>query len=671
MESIKKRKQLDREVSWMYFNGRLLQEAADNKVPLIERLRFLGIYSNNLDEFYRVRVAGLKRLVRLGSAVDHFYDEAQKTLGKIKKLNLSQQNKFEILYHKILTDLEDENIDLIDEKGLNDQQKEFIFNFYKDSFADSLYPIIINNKSKFPELTDGAIYLFVSLNHNFKNFGLIEVPVQDFSRFVILPEVDGKKKIMLLEDVIRFCLPLIFRSISFEESGAYLVKITRDAAMELEHEVSETLTDKILKGLKNRKKGIPVRLLYDRELPEHMKKFLMMKLGFQSHDSCISGGRYHNFRDFMGFPNLNRSDLVHDKWPPSPSVELDKVDNLLDYVLNKDIGLHYPYQNFSYFIRLLREASIDPKVKSIKITLYRLAGHSKIVQALINAARNGKKVTAVIELFARFDESANIDWSKRMQDAGIEVLYGKQGVKIHAKLTYIERKGGSIACISTGNFHEGNAKLYTDFSIMTTAPLITREVNRVFHLISKQGKISKFKHLLVSPYNMRSSLFSLFDSEIKKAKQGKEAYVYCKINHICDKHLIDKIYEADEAGVNIYLLVRGNCSIFTKKTKNIQVRGIIDRYLEHSRMFIFANGGEELFYISSADWMTRNIDHRIEVAVPILCPEIKEHIRTIIQYGLKDNVKARIVDGSGDNRFYKSEDRYFRSQEELYNLYNK
>lgn len=677
MESKKRKKQfVNREVSWMNFNHRVLQEAANTNVPLIERIRFLGIYSNNLDEFYRVRVAMLNRFIRFNDISSLYLDNPAKILAQINQLAANYQCQFEELYAELLQGLEQKKIRLIDENGLNEEQAHFIRNFYRSRLVNSLNPIILNNKLKFPELTDASIYLMIDLQgkvNKSKDYALLEIPTNDFSRFVVLPDSGNYKYIILLDDVIRFCLPDLFSSLSYQNFTAYTIKFTRDAEMDLEQELSGSLPDKISRGIKKRKRGNPVRLVYDRALPKAMIKFIASKLGFDIYDTIAPGGRYHNFKDFMHFPDLGRTDLIYEAWPPAHIPAIDESKSMLNLIKIRDIGMHYPYQSFSYFIRMLREAAIDPDVKAIKITMYRLANDSRIVRALINAAANGKKVTAVVELLARFDESANIDWARRMQDAGIKVVFGVEGLKIHCKLVHISRKGGDIVCVSTGNFHEGNARVYTDLAVMTANHRITAEVNTVFEFIDQPYQNLRFNHLLVSPQQMRKKIYALLRREIAFAKAGQPAYLLCKINHVSDKELITRLYEAAQAGVKIKMVVRGNCSMLQSVSDNIEIVSIVDRYLEHSRVFIFGNGGTEICYISSADWMTRNLDHRIEVAMPVYDQDILKHFKTIIEYGLKDNVNARIIDGSGDNRFkpLAPRGRKFRSQLQLYRYYRK
>ena len=661
----------------MYFNHRLLQEAGDSSVPLIERLRFLGIYSNNLDEFYRVRVAALTRLARLArsepSVYGYYSDNPAKILAQVNKLAGDQQAEFEQLYENIIAELEREKIKIINENEVNEKQAEFIRDFFRRQLINSLNPNMLNGK--FPELADESIYLMVSFHTKTgkrKGYALVEVPANDFSRFFILPDGKDGKYVMLLDDVIRFCLPELFSSLGYRSFEAYTVKITRDAEMEMDRDANDGLPEKIMRGVRSRKKGNPVRLVYDRHLPKPMLKFITSKLGFTERDTLLPGGRYHNFKDFMNFPDIGEEKLTYPAYVPARVSRIDEAKNMLDLIVDRDVALHFPYQDFSYFIRLLREAAIDPDVKAVKITMYRLASNSRIVKALINAAQNGKQVTAVVELMARFNESDNVNWAQRMQDAGINVVFGMEGLKIHCKLVHIARKRGDISCVCTGNFHEGNAKIYTDVMLMTGDKNIVKEIAAVFDFIVRPYREARFPNLLVSPHGMRKRLYAELRRETKRAAEGKPAYMLCKINHLTDSDLIDRIYAAAKAGVKIKMLVRGNCSLKSSLNDGIEVLGIVDRYLEHSRIFIFGNGGDETCYIGSADWMTRNLDHRIEAAVPVYDEEIKHRLKQIIEYGLRDNVKARIVDGSGENRFKtsSSDESKFHSQEELRKYYS-
>lgn len=680
-ETKKKCPYVERDISWMYFNQRILLEASRPEVPLLERLTFLGIYSNNLDEFFRVRVATLNRIIEYADKnIQKEREVASHTLKQIGKLHNRYYEQFEEAFASIIEELKKENIYVIKETELNDEQKTFIDSFYRHKLNGSTNPVFLNGIRPLDDQTDEDIYLAIRLLRRdgtgkirIKDFAVIELPTADFGRFILLPESEGKTYLMFLDDVIRYCLPMIFAGMQYTDYEAYTFKFTKDAEMEIDSDLRTGVLQKISKGVKSRKKGEPIRFVYDEQIPKDLLRKLVARLNVDKNDTRVAGGRYHNFKDLMKFPDCGRNDLKYPAWKPVLKPELNGNESLLALIRQKDRSLHYPYHSFDTFIRVLREAAISKEVKSIKMTLYRLAKDSKVIKALICAAKNGKKVTVVIELLARFDEASNINWSKKMQDAGIHVIFGVEGLKIHSKLVHIGTRHGDIACISTGNFHEGNARMYTDYTIMTAHRPIVREVNAVFDFIEKPYAPIHFKELLVSPNDMRKRLIALINKEIKNKEQGKEAYILAKVNHITDRALVEKLYDASTAGVRIELVVRGNCSLVTGVpgiSENIHINGIIDRYLEHPRIFIFANAGEEQYYIGSADWMPRNLDNRIEVLVPVYDKEIQADLKQIVCYGFRDTAKGRNVDGSGDNHPWTNESpTLFRSQEELYNKY--
>lgn len=678
----KKKISVNRDISWMYFNKRILDEAANESIPLLERLTFLAIYSSNLDEFFQVRVATLRRMIEIEDSLRTVKSESKLTLHSILKLNETYSKDFEATFNALISELQKENIHFLNETQLNDEQIEFVDTFYKDVLMNSLFPILISRMEESPELNDKSIYLAVKItkqeskeSKKKKEYALIEIPSSEFTRFLTLPKVGDKNCVMFLDDVIRFCLPRIFASLGYDNCEAYNIKFTRDAEMDFENSAYQSVLEKVSKGVKSRKSGVPIRLVYDRETPNDLLKFIEKLLKIEKKDAHISGGRYHNLKDFMSFPKINRPDLKFPPQPPIPIAAFENAVSIISLVRAKDQYLHYPYHSFDYFIRLLREAAINPDVKAIKMSVYRLAKNSKVIKALICAAMNGKKVTAVVELLARFDESSNISWAKKMQEAGIKVVFGVEGLKVHSKLALITSRKGNIACVGTGNFHEGTATVYTDFTLLTAQKSIVDDVESVFNYIEHPYLNPVFKELIVSPVFMRKKIISLIRREIENAKKGLPAYIYCKINHIVDEKIIAKLYEASNVGVEVKLLVRGNCSLVTgvqKLSKNIQAFGIIDRYLEHSRIMIFANGGEENYYIGSADWMGRNLDNRIEVYAPIYDKDLQHQLMKVIEYGLKDNLKARIVDGSGKNEIKPmSDEPAFISQQELYASYKR
>ena len=670
---------LERDISWMYFNHRILQEAQRENVPLLERMTFLGIYSNNLDEFFRVRMASQSRIAEsMEKSASADSEKARKIIKQISKLNAQFVKEYSETIHHVTDELKRENIYLVSDTEVSPEQMEFIRSYYKEKLAGSIVPIWFSAIKSMDCENDENIYLAVKVSKEAKSsvdYAFLELPVDVCGRFVRLPDHEGKSYLMYVDDIIRCCLPLVFEGLGYTDFKAYAFKFTRDAEMEIDNDLRTGTLQKISKGVKSRKRGEPLRFIYDAQMPKDLLKRVLRKMDLDSLDVVLDSGRYQNHKDMMGFPDCGRKDLKYPKWPSILKKELDGPDSLIQKIQQKDRFLHVPYHSFDSFIRVLQEAAVSKNVSSIKITLYRLAKESKVVKALIGAARNGKKVTVVIELLARFDEASNIHWSKKMQDAGIKVIFGVEGLKIHSKITHIgTRKGPDIACISTGNFHEGNARTYTDCMLMTASQRLVKEVNMVFDFIERPYNPIRFRELLVSPNEMKKKFIALINNEIKNKKAGKPAYIKIKINHITDPIMVQKLYEASAAGVDIDLLVRGNCSLITGIegiSNHIHIRGIIDRYLEHSRIFIFANGGEEeKIFIGSADWMPRNLDHRIEVITPIYDPSLKGEMKRIVEYGLKDTLQGRIVDGRGDNKLQSADEATsFRSQEALYNEY--
>ena len=669
-----KKAYVERDVSWMYFNHRILQEAEKEFVPLLERLSFLGIYSNNLDEFFRVRVASLNRMLERKLDKDT-EQQIKKSLKTINKLNESYSKEYTEAVDRVFEELETHKIRLVTEASLNDEQKDFLSQFFYDKLNGSVNPIWLSEIEDLTVLEDNRIYLIVEKcekKDNKKKYAIVKVPDRIYGRWVKIPSSDGFDNIMYLDDVIRYCLPLVF--LGFKESTyrAYSFKFTKDAEMEMDNDADFGTMEKIALGVNSRKKGDAVRVIYDHEMPREMQRKLRDRLNTKELDASLAGGRYQNHKDLMSFPDCGRNDLKYDKWTPIMKPEFVSNESILDQIRQKDRFIHVPYHNFNGYIRVLREAAIKPEVKSIKTTLYRLAKDSKVVKALITAARNGKKVTAVVELLARFDEESNIKWSKRMQEEGVNVIFGVEGLKIHSKLLYIESKKGNIACIGTGNFHEGNAKIYTDYLMMTARPKIVNEVAKVFDFINRPFSPFRFSELLVSPNSMKSRILRMLDTEIRNASEGKEAWVKIKINHITDTDMVTKLYQASKAGVKIDIVIRGNCSLvpgLKGLSENIRCVGIIDRYLEHSRILIFANGGKPRFFIGSADWMPRNLLNRIEVLTPVYDEELQADLMRTISYGMRDTTNGRIVDGKGTNNFVEGEP--FRSQQELYKEYKK
>lgn len=671
---------LPRDISWMYFNRRILQEATKPTVPLLERLTFLGIYSNNLDEFFRVRVANLNRVAQYEQrSLQAKQEEALKILKQVNKLNAKYSKEYEIAIKEVTQELEKQNICIINDTQLNSEQAKYIEDFFYDKLSGFIAPIWISELKGLANDEDQNIYLAIKMRKaegKTPEYSIIELPVAIVGRFFRLPDSDNKNYLMYLDDVVRFCLPLIYAGMGYTIFEAYALKFTKDAEMEFDHDLRTGMLQKVSKGVKSRKKGEPMRVIFDNRMPKDLQRRVMAKLNIDKLDTVLGGGRYHNHKDLMSFPDCGHKELKFPAWPTIRKKELQGDVSMINLIRKQDRYIHVPFHSFDSYVRTLQEAAINKEVKSIKTTLYRLAKNSKIVKALITAARNGKKVTVVIELLARFDEASNIDWSKKMQDAGVHVIFGVEGLKIHSKITYINmRTGSDIACISTGNFHEGNARMYTDYMLMTARRNIVQDVAQVFDFIERPYVPHNFRELLVSPNEMKSKFVRLINQEIKNKQAGKSAYIKVKINHITDPVIISKLYEASSNGIPVDLIVRGNCSLVTGVpgfSDTIRINGIIDRYLEHSRIFMFANGGDERFFLGSADWMPRNLDNRIEVITPVYDEKIKADLRQVLDYGLRDTLQGRVVDGSGENRAWGDEhDAPFRSQEALYYQYLK
>jgi len=674
---------INREISWLSFNERVLQEAADKTVPLTERFRFLGIFSNNRDEFFKVRVASIKRTIEFerAKAKSILGVEPIKLMNQIQKIVLKQQKEFNRIYAELIEELKTHDIYMINENMIRKEHIPFLEKYFEEKVLPELGPIMINNIINFPYLKDKSIYLAVKcINNNLKNveYALIEVPADKIGRFTILPPIGNKKYIMMLDDVIRYFLPKVFTTLNFDEYQANIIKITRDAELDIDNDISISLLEKIQKSVTERKRGQAVRFVYDKDIPTDLLDYLIDKMGLDSYDHLIQGMRYHNFKDFMKFPNLGDASLEYSPTPPLPHPLLKNKNDILSVIDKRDVLLHVPYQDFGHYIKLLRQSAIEPTVVSIKTSIYRVTRDSKVMSALINAARNGKSVTACFELQARFDEEMNIFWSKKLEEAGGNVIFGVPGLKVHSKITIITRKiegkDKDYAVIGTGNFHEGNAKVYGDAFLITSNKKITSEVRKIFNFFVNTYRSFKYKSLLVSPLYQRRKLYQLIDQEIKNHSLGKPAYIILKLNNLVDKEMINKLYQANKSGIKITLIIRGICSLIPGikgLSDNIKIISIVDKFLEHNRFFIFCNGGDELIYISSADWMTRNLDFRVEASAPIFDPEIKKEIKDIINIQLKDNTKARIINRVQNNR-YKTRGRIknpFNSQAETYNYY--
>jgi polyphosphate kinase len=685
---------IDREKSWLTFNARVLQEAADETVPLLDRLRFLGIFSNNLDEFFRVRFAAIRRLSLSGQTGEKILGgiTAQQLVKDITDIVIKQQSESLRILEIIEEQLEKQNIIIVNENELCQEHQNFVHDFFIQKVSPELVTIILNDLAEFPLLKDTVGYLAIKLvmktSEKAKVLGLvkpkkevryaiIEIP-KTFNRIVVLPAIGEKQYIMLLDDVIRYNLSSIFNIFEYESISAHMIKITRDAQLDIDSDMSKSMLQKIATSVKDRRIGEPVRFVYDKKIDKDTLSFFLDRMGIESTDSIIPGGRYHNRRDYMDFPNLGRFDLLYQQKPPLPVEGLSLEGSILNRIAKKDYLIFAPYQSYSYLIKFLREAALDPKVTSIKITLYRLAKNSQIISSLINAAKNGKRVVVQIELQARFDEANNISYAEQMQQEGIELIFGIKGLKVHSKICVIDRleegKVKRYGFISTGNFNETTAKFYTDVTLFTSHNQILKDVTKIFEFFDINYRLHRYKHLIVSPHYSRSKFNKLIDREILNAQVGKPAYINLKMNSLSDFQMIDKLYEASNAGVKMKLQIRGICSLIPGvkgMSENIEAISIVDNFLEHSRVFIFGNDDNPEVFISSADFMTRNLDGRVEVTCPIYQDDIKKQLIETFEVGWKGNVKARLHSEKLDNKYRvrKDGESVFRAQHETYNYY--
>ena len=669
---------IDKEISWISFNDRVLQEALDPNVPLIERIRFLGIYSNTQDEFFKVRVANLKRSVIINEDNGTGDTSASELLAEVQHRTKVQSDKFDAAYASLLEEFRKKGIYLLNEKEIDDRQKEWCRKYFKSVVLRRIRPIIITETTDLVSfLKDQYTYLTVKMTGKDKSFySLIEVPTDDVPRIIPIPKSEspeGKTCLIILDDVIRINLDTIFKSFfDYKEISAYEMKMTRDAEYDLSTQLDRGVLDNMSESLKQRLVSMPVRLSYDRDMPADMLDFIRKKLCISDNDTMLPGARYHNFKDFLSFPNVGGPELENPPMEPLRSYQFDSHDNVFDAISERDILLYYPYYSFQYFTELLRQASYDPAVTSIKINIYRVAKNSQVIDSLIDAARNGKRITVVVELKARFDEANNIQWARRLTDSGVKVLFGMPSLKIHSKLCVISRMENGqhvrYAHIGTGNFNEKTAKIYTDFALYTKNQQLAEEANSVFDFIEYPYRKPQFDNLLVSPITARQRLYSLIDEEIFNAQCGREASITLKVNNLVDKGLVNRLYEAADSGVKIRMIIRGMCSLVTGH-KNIRAISIVDRFLEHPRVMIFWNGGSPKYFISSADWMTRNLDYRIEVGTPIFDSRLQRRISRIVEIQLADNTKARVLDEEQTNEYVKKdpEAKPIRSQMEIYN----
>lgn len=667
-----------KELSWLSFNERVLQEAKDKTNPVVERLRFLGIFSNNMDEFFKVRVADVKRRILLSKIAPEKAQGDVELLQSIQQKVLELNTKFEQIYSDIKKDLERHNINIVAPANLSDNQQKWLRRYFKSDVLQHLCPIAITNSpQKLIALNDAQTYILVGLYGDKTTYAALEVPSNQLGRFIQLPAEGTKrrKNIVLIDDIVMYFLGDVFAGIyPFEQVEGYSFKLTRDAEYNLDDELDEGLLDKFSRGLKQRLNSEPVRLVYDASMPDEMLRVLCKRLGIKGHDATIASGRYRNFRDFISFKNVGAKYLENKALPPIESAAFSRFENVFEAITAQDILLYYPYHRFNHMTEFLRQAAYDPQVTQIKINIYRVARHSLIMDALLNAARNGKKVTVMVELKARFDEQNNIEWARVLNDAGIKVIFGIESLKVHSKLCLVYRLENGELCrythIGTGNFHEKTAKIYTDFSLFTKNAEIAKECSSVFRFIQHSYKSFKFNHLLVSPVNQRQQIVNLINNEINAAQLRKSASIDLKINNLVDDELIEKLYEASQKGVKIRIIVRGMCALvpgIKGQSDNIKVVSIVDRFLEHARVMVFHNNGQKRVYISSADWMTRNLDHRVEVSTPIYDLNLQQFIIDILELQFNDRAKARAIDAEQKNNYVKRGNKLkLRSQTEIY-----
>ncbi|UII76317.1 polyphosphate kinase 1 [Flagellimonas sp. HMM57] len=683
-----KNQYVNREISWLHFNARVLQESADTNVPLIDRLRFLGIFSNNLDEFFKVRYATVKRIVDVGKTGKSVLggEKAKDLLEEITKIVIAQQARSLEILNSIEEELKEKNIFIIDENEIDESQAEFIREYFFKKVNQELMTIILNDLTEFPLLKDTAAYLAVKMvltdnesaaAHGNNRYALIEIP-KGIDRFVVLPKQGDKNYIIILDDLIRFCLDSVFTMFEFKSITAHMIKITRDAELDIDNDLTKSFIEKISSSVEDRKISDPVRFVYDKSIDKDTLQFLKEKMNIIDTDSVIPGGRYHNRRDYMGFPSLGRNDLMYKKIEPLPVKGFSMKGSLLEMIAQKDYLIYTPYHTFSYVTKFLREAALDPKVRTIKITIYRLANDSQIASALVNAVKNGKQVTVQIELQARFDEQANIEYANQLQSEGINLIFGIPGLKVHSKICLVEREETAgikrYGFVSTGNFNESTAKIYTDYTLFTAHEGILKEMGKVFEFFEINYKINKYKHLIVSPHYTKSTFIKLIDTEIANAIVGKPAYIKIKMNSLTSYKMVDKLYEASRAGVKVQLIIRGVCCLvpgIEGMSENIEAISVVDKFLEHPRLFIFGNGGNPKIYISSADWMTRNLDFRVEVGCPIYDEDIKQELLDTFDISWRDNQKARIFSEMHDNAYRQKnmDEPELRSQFALYDYY--
>ena len=675
-----KRKYINRELGWLRFNERVLQESYDKTVPLIERLRFMGIFSNNLDEFFKVRYATIKRIVAAGTELENKLgiSKSKELLDQITTIVIDQQERSQQIIDDIVEEFEKNNIYILQENDLTEEQGKFISNFFLEKLSNVLVTIILSELTDYTKLKDTAAYLAVSMNtiaSNFNRYALIEIP-KDVDRFIVIPCEGEKQYVMMIDDIIRYNIDKIFTMFTYDSISVHMIKISRDAELDIDNDVSKSFIEKLYNSVEDRKTSDPVRFVYDRHIDKETLNYLKTHMNITDNDSIIPGGRYHNRRDYMSFPSLGRTDLLYEKITPLTVKGIKREGSLLEQIAKKDFLQYTPYHTFSYITRFLKEAALDPKVKSINITIYRLARNSQVISSLINAAKNGKSVTVQIELQARFDEQNNIKYAEKLQEEGVKLIFGVKGLKVHSKVCVIEREENNklvnYGFISTGNFNESTARVYTDYTLFTAHQPLLNEVQKLFKFFNTNYKVFNYKHLIVSPHYTKRSIKKLIDQEINNAKSGKKAEIRLKMNSFTNYPMIDKLYEASQAGVKIKLIVRGICCLIPglpDLSENIEAISVVDKFLEHPRLFIFENDGDPKVYISSADFMTRNISNRVEITAPVYDTDVKNELIDTFELSWNDNVKARILSDDLISPYVENNKEALRSQLELYTYY--
>ena len=666
-----------RDISWLSFNERVLQEAQDPRVPLLERLKFLAIYSSNLDEFFRVRVANHRNLLRLGKRTKkELAFDPKKVLKEILRIVNKQQERFsDIFENEIIPQLKQEGIVIKRRLELSDRQQAFVQDYFHSSMLPYVQPVLLVRDKIRPFLNTGTLYMVNELTDRKTEataYALVKMPSQELGRFITLPTDEDRNEVIMIDDIVRQSVSWMFPGYDIEDT--YSIKLTRDAELYIDDEFSGDLVAKIKTSLGKRHVGSTSRFVYDREMPRELLNYLRDTFDLGRYD-LLREGRYHNNADFFGFPNFGRKDLTYAPRPVIPHYVLEETDDFFNAIRERDHLLYYPYHSYEAVVRFFEEASLDPDVTHIKIVQYRVAKKSRIMDAIREAVERGKLVSAFIEIKARFDEEANLKWGEMLKEAGVTVHYSFPGVKVHAKLAIVRRmedgKPRLYSYLSTGNFHESTAKIYTDFGLFTADRRITTETARLFTFLETvRVPRAEFKHLLVGQFNLRGGFVERIEREMEAARKKKKAEIFVKMNSLQDAKMIEKLYEASAVGVKVRIICRGICSLIPELpgvSENIEAVSIVDRYLEHSRVFIFHNGGKPEVFLSSADWMTRNLSYRIETAFPIYDPVIRDRIIELNELQWMDNVKARVLDKDLSNRYrVTGSDVQIRSQVESY-----